>query len=378
VDQTHPSPDRSGDGNGDAPPPSRKAGWPWIVAATVLILFVALVLVMILRPQPKVTTDDAYVTAHYASIAPRVSGQVMQVAVDDNQFVHRGDLLIALDPQDYQAALEQAEAEYQQDLAQVVVAQTQVQRQPAIIEQAQAQILSAKAALLSSHPNAVRYDRLASTGAGSQQQHQQTVSQEAQDEATLKQAQANYNAAVFQLKGLRADTASEAAKVNADLARVRAAKLNLSYTRIAAPIDGVIDRRSVQVGNYVTPGAAMLAVVPLDAIYIEANYRELALRHMRPGQRVHIHVDAYDIWLNGYVQSIPASSGAAFSPIPPNNATGNFTKIVQRLPVKIMVAPNQPEARLLRVGMSVETTVDTSLQDGVAGQVDPDVPVATP
>jgi len=124
----------------------------------------------------------------------------------------------------------------------------------------------------------------------------------------------------------------------------------------------------VEAGNFVAPGTALMTVVPLDRLYIMANYRELALRHMAPGQPVDIHLDAYDVMLLGHVASLPPATGATFSPIPPNNATGNFTKIVQRLPVKIVVAPNQPLARLLRAGMSVETTVHTGLADVVGAQ----------
>ena len=137
----------------------------------------------------------------------------------------------------------------------------------------------------------------------------------------------------------------------------------------------MVGNRSVQVGDYVAPGTALLTVVPLDSAYIESNYREEALRHMRPGQHVRIHVDAYAIDLDGIVQSVPPASGAEFAPIAPSNATGNFTKIVQRLPVKIVVAPGQPLARLLRVGFSVETTVHTGLADVVGAQQASSVPV---
>ena len=135
-----------------------------------------------------------------------------------------------------------------------------------------------------------------------------------------------------------------------------------------APLDGTIAERSVQVGNFVAPGGPLLAVVPLDAAYIQANYREVELRHMLPGQYVRIHLDAYDIDVDGVVDSIPPASGASFSPIQPNNATGNFTKIVQRLPVKITVRPGQDLAKLLRIGFSVETTVETGLADVAARQ----------
>ncbi|WP_408734881.1 efflux RND transporter periplasmic adaptor subunit [Asaia platycodi] len=153
-----------------------------------------------------------------------------------------------------------------------------------------------------------------------------------------------------------------------DRAIIRQDELNLSYTEIRAPFDGMVGEKTVQSGNYVAPGAALMAVVPMDQLWIMANYREIALRHMRPGQHARIHVDAYDMDLDGIVDSIPPASGAAFAPIAPENATGNFTKIVQRLPVKIIVAPNQPLAKLLRMGFSVETSVDTHLENVVDEQ----------
>jgi membrane fusion protein (multidrug efflux system) len=133
-------------------------------------------------------------------------------------------------------------------------------------------------------------------------------------------------------------------------------------------MDGMIGERSVQVGNYVSPGTTLMTVVPLDQVYIEANYREVVLLHVRSGQPVTIHLDAYNVDLEGTVDSVPPASGAAFAPIAPNNATGNFTKIVQRLPVKIVVTPGQPLAKLLRVGLSVETTIHTGLEDVVDEQ----------
>jgi membrane fusion protein (multidrug efflux system) len=162
-------------------------------------------------------------------------------------------------------------------------------------------------------------------------------------------------------------SASEAA-VRADEAQLEQAKLNLSYTQVRAPIDGMVGERSVQVGNYVSPGTTLMTVVPLDQVYIEANYREVALLHVHSGQPVTIHLDAYNIDLKGTVDSVPPASGATFAPIAPNNATGNFTKIVQRLPVKIVVTPGQPLVKLLRVGSSVETTIHTGLENVVDEQ----------
>ena len=200
------------------------------------------------------------------------------------------------------------------------------------------------------------------------QEHQQADTTLRQGQAALDGAQAALAAARRQLDVLTAQRAAAEAAVRADKAQLEQAKLNLSYTRVRAPIDGMVGERSVQVGNYVSPGTTLMTVVPLDQVYIEANYREVALLHVRSGQPVTIHLDAYNIDLEGTVDSVPPASGAAFAPIAPNNATGNFTKIVQRLPVKIVVTPGQPLAKLLRVGLSVETTIHTGLENVVDEQ----------
>ena len=347
---------------------ARSARWPWVLAGVVVLVFVIVVLLIIFLPRANVKTDDAYVTAHYAMVAPRVSGQVSGIHVDDNQNVRRGQLLVTIDDRDYRASLDQAEAALAADHAQVDQASAQVSRQPSIIRQSQAQVDAARAKLGLSNADQRRYANLAATGAGTVQQHQQADATQAQDRASLESAEADLDASRHQLDALKANRTTALAKVQADQAQIEQARLNLSYTRITAPIDGVVDQRSVQLGNFVSPGGALMIVVPLHQAYIEANYREIALRHMHPGQHVRIHLDAYDVWLDGYVESLPAASGGALSPIPPNNATGNFTKIVQRLPVKIVPYPGQPLARLLRIGMSVETIVDTHLDDVAAGR----------
>jgi membrane fusion protein (multidrug efflux system) len=349
--------------------PKRKpARWPWVVAGLVLVVFVAVVLVRIFAPKPDVWTDDAYVTVHYVTVAPRVPGQVATVQVNDNQLVKTGQILVTLDPRDYQASLAMAEATLERDQALLVDASATVARQPALILEQEAAVDAARARLDFARINKKRYENLAATGAGTAQQHQEAGSTLAQDEASLQGTTAALEAARRQMDILRAQVLSAQATVASDKARLEQAKLNLSYTRIVAPLDGMVGEKTVQVGNYVSSGAVMLTVVPLDQMYIQANYRELDLRHVRSGQHVTIHVDAYDIDLDGIVDSVPPASGAVFSPIPPNNATGNFTKIVQRLPVKIVVSPTQKLAKLLRVGFSVETTIHTGLEDVVGEQ----------
>jgi membrane fusion protein, multidrug efflux system len=342
--------------------------WPFVLVGLVVAIFAAVVLYIIFRPRPDVWTDDAYVMVHYATIAPRISGQVATVPVDDNDVVKTGQVLATLDPRDNETALASAEATVARDRSRLDEISATVSRQPSIIEEQQAAVAAARAKLTFAQDNARRYGNLAATGAGTTQEHQQADTTLAQAQASLDSADASLDAARRQLDVLRAQRSAAEAAIRADGAQLDQARLNLSYTWILAPIDGMVGERSVQVGNYVSPGTTLMTVVPLDQVYIEANYREVDLLHVRSGQPVTVHLDAYNVDLKGTVESIPPASGAAFAPIAPNNATGNFTKIVQRLPVKIVVTPGQPLAKLLRVGLSVETTIHTGLEDVVDEQ----------
>ena len=357
---------KSPDGGGKEAP-KRRPLWPILLALLVVASFVAIVLVIVLTPTADVWTDDAYVQVHYASVAPRIAGQVVAVAADDNDHVQASQLLVQLDDRDQRVSLETADATLARDRAQFQDAIANVARQPSVIEQQSSQIQSLAAQLVLARQNQTRYRNLASTGAGTEQSRQSADATVAELNASLAGAHAATDAARHQLDVLRAMADADRAQIRGDEARVRQAQLTLSYTRILAPLDATVTERSVQVGDYVSPGGVLMSLVPLDRLYIVANYREVALRHVLPGQHVRIHVDAYNIDLDGVVQGIPPASGAIYSPVPPNNATGNFTKIVQRLPLKIVVTPGQDLARLLRAGFSVETTIHTGLAN-VAGQ----------
>lgn len=337
---------------------TRRRG-PWALAGLTIVGFIAVVLAKIYLPGGTVWTDDAYVTVHYTTVAPRITGQVTSVLVNDNERVRAGQVLATLDPRDYATAVAHAWAMLQRDRARVTDATAAIERQPSVVAEDHAKAVAARARLVFARADAKRYRYLATTGAGSVQQDQLAETNSSRDAAALDAAEAATIAATEQLDILRAQKVAAEATVRADQAALAQAKLNLSYTRIVAPLDGTIAERGVQVGDFVGPGAAIMALVPLKEVYIVANYREVDLRNVEPGQRARIHVDAYDIDLDGIVDSIPPASGAAFEPIAPNNATGNFTKIVQRMPVKIIVAPDQPLARLIKVGLSVEVTIDT-------------------
>jgi len=353
------------DGNKPAKPIAK---WPFVLTGIVLIGFVGIVLWIIFRPRPNVWTDDAYVMVHYAAIAPRISGQVTTVPVDDNAVVKAGDVLATLDPRDYQTAVAAATAALARDTAQFADVTATLARQPSVIAEQEAGVAAARATLAFTEPDAKRYEFLAATDAGSEQQKQRADSALQQSHAQLDNALAARDAARQQLEVIKAQQMAAAAVVESDKAQLDQAKLNLSYTHIPAPVDGIVTERSVQIGNTVAPGATLMTVVPLDQVYIVANYREVDLTHVRSGQKATIHVDAYNINLIGTVNGVAPASGVSFAPIEPNNATGNFTKIVQRLPVKIDVDPGQPLARLLRVGFSVETTIHTALEDVVGEQ----------
>ena len=342
--------------------------WAFVLAVLVVAIFAAVILYIIFGPRPDVRTADAYVMVHYATIAPRISGRIASVAVDDNDDVKIGQVLATLDQRDNEAALAFAESAAARDRSKLDEISATVSRQPSIIEEQQAAVASARAKLAFAQADARRYGNLATTGAGTMREHQQADSTLEQGQASLDSAEASLDAARRQLDVLKAQRSAAESVVKADEAQLEQAKLNLSYTQIRASIDGMVGERSVQIGNYVGPGTTLMTVVPLDQVYIEANYLEVDLLHVRSGQPVTIHLDAYDIDLNGTVDSVPPASGAAFAPIAPNNATGNFTKIVQRLPVKIVVTPGQPLAKLLRVGLSVETTIHTGLEDVVYEQ----------
>ena len=339
----------------------RTPKWPWFLAAVVIAVFIIVVLWIVFVPKADITTDDAYITAHYSVVAPRVSGQIVSVNVDDNQQVQAGQVLATLDPRDYQTAVDRAQAQLARDQSQVANQSALIERQPSEIDQYSAKAEEIRARIVLAQQDARRYADLASTGAGPKQQYQQAQSTLRAEQAQLEAAVAAMASSRHQLDVLKAQRAAADASVKADEAALAQARLNLSYTNIVAPVDGMVGERSAQVGNYVGPGTALMVVVPLDEAYVQANYRELTLRHILPGQPVTIHVDAFDIDLQGVVASVPPATGAQFQAVPPTNATGNFTKIVQRLPIKITFNPDQPLLRLIRLGLSVETTVHTDL-----------------
>lgn len=307
----------------------------------------------------EVSTDDAYVQADSVTIAPKVSGYLLRVEVGDNERVRAGQVLARIDPRDYQTALDQARAVRDAAAAKVDALRSTIEQQGALIAQAKATLDVDQANLVFARQDSDRYAALAARGNGSLQNAQSATSRIDAARATLQRDQAAVTAATAELGTLKADLQQAQAEVTQDEAAQAQAELNLSYTTIKAPTDGVVGARTLRVGQYVEPGTQLLAVVPLDAAYIVANYKETQLTDVRAGQPVEIAVDMFPgVIVKGRVDSLSPASGQSFALLPPDNATGNFTKIVQRIPVRISLDPDNPLAGLLRPGMSVIPTID--------------------
>jgi membrane fusion protein (multidrug efflux system) len=306
------------------------------------------------------STDDAYVQADSTIIAPKVAGYLSAVLVEDNQPVKAGQLLAKIDDPDYRTALAQAEADVASAQADIGNVQAGLQQQQAVIAQAQATVVVDQANLTFAEQDSTRYSSLAQNGSGTVQMAQQTLAKRDTSRAMLERDTAAVTAAKHQVDILQAQLAKDHAVLQHDQAVRDQAKLNLGYTNIVAPIDGVIGNRSLRVGQYVQAGTQLMAVVPLGSTYVIANFEETQLGGIHAGQPVDIVVDTYsNSSVKGHVDSVAPASGQEFALLPPDNATGNFTKVVQRIPVKITIDPNDPLRGDLRPGMSVTPTINT-------------------
>jgi len=304
------------------------------------------------------TTNDAYVTADFTLVAPRVAGQLSKVLVEDNQQVKAGQLMVRIDDRDFRAALMSAQADVAAARASVANYEAEIARQPALVDEARATLRSDEATLEFARANASRYRNLSEAGAGTTQEQQHASSALAEQLAQQSRDRAAFVATEQNLDVLRTQRDKAAGALAHTEAALEQAKLNLSYTQIRAPIDGKVGRRSARVGAFVTTGAPLLAIVPLSEAYIVANFQENQLARMRPGDIVRIKVDSFPgVMIRGHVDSLAPATGVSFAPIAPDNATGNFTKVVQRVPVKITIDRGQQAASALSVGLSVETEV---------------------
>jgi membrane fusion protein (multidrug efflux system) len=305
------------------------------------------------------STDDAYVKADSTIISPKVSGYIAQVLVGDNQPVTAGQLLARIDDRDFRAALDSAHADVDAAEAAVRNLDAQIALQQPIIEQETADVAAAEANLQFAREEQARYDGLMKTGSGTIQRAQQTDAALREKNAQLQHEKSGLIAAQRKIDVLTTERAKAVAQLDRARAVEQQAALNLSYTRISAPVDGTVGARSLRTGQFVQAGTQLMAVVPLDAVYVVANFKETQLTHVRNGQPVEIRVDSFHgTKLRGHVDSLSPASGLEFALLPPDNATGNFTKIVQRVPVKIVLDDHNLTG-LLRPGMSAEPTVNT-------------------
>ncbi len=354
-------------------------------------------------------TDDAQIDGHINPISPRVGGHVMSVKVENNQYVQAGAVLVELDPKDYQVALDRAQAEYANALAtaeaarvgvpissvstssQVTTAQAEVENARASLAAAEKQYQAAQAKIEEAEANNAkaqsdlnRYKQLVGKEEISQQQYDQAVAAAKAGAASLLAADAQAQAAAQrvseargklaqaeaqlrsahtgpqQVSATRSRASAAEAAVQMAKAALEQAQLNLQYSTITAPVSGLVGKKTAEVGQNVQPGQELMAIVPLDDIWVTANFKETQLKNMRPGQPVKIYVDAYGREYDGHVESIAGASGAQFSLLPPENATGNYVKVVQRVPVKIRFEKGQDPEHIPRLGMSVEPRVKTN------------------
>jgi membrane fusion protein (multidrug efflux system) len=304
------------------------------------------------------STDDAFIAARQFGVSPKVAGYIAAVLVNDNHHVAAGDVIARLDDRDYRIALEQAEAQVAAAQASIENIDAQIAVQQAQIAASQAQVNQTQAALVFAQQQATRYERLSQTGAGTMESAQQYASQLRQQEAALASAQASLNVAQRQVESLKAQRSNAVASLKQADAQRDQAELNLSYTVITAAQPGRVVSLSAAVGQYAQPGTSLTMFVP-DQIWVTANFKETQLDAMLPGQPVSISIDAYPTHtLHGHVDSVQPGSGTAFSLLPAENATGNYVKIVQRVPVKIVI--DQPLSDVaLGPGMSVVPQVRT-------------------
>ncbi len=354
-------------------PPSSSADAPRQRRPLVLILggVVALILLVLggralWYSRTHVSTDDAQVDGHITPVLARIGGFVQQVRVLDNQWVKAGDTLVVLDDRDYRAKLAQADADLAALIA-TVGSRSQVGQAVAQLDQAKAAAAAATAAVTQAEANAekansdlVRYRTLAVRNIVSQQQLDAAEAGARAANAQLLAAQKNASAAGEQVTAANAALTGAGARVAAARAVRDQAALQLSYTVIAAPVSGVVSKKSVELGQLVQPGQPLMSVVPLDDVWVVANLKETQIEDVEPGNAAAIHADAYPgLAFPGTVESISPATGARFSLLPPDNATGNFTKIVQRIPVRVRLDNPPDSLHLLRPGMSVDVTIRT-------------------
>jgi len=306
-------------------------------------------------------TDDAYLQADTTPLAAKVPGYVKHVRVQDFQRVRAGDVLVEIVDDDYRAQLDQAQANVDAAGAAIENIEQQKHLQETLVKQAEAEIASSEADVTRYHLETVRQQNLADKYAGTPQLVEQAVDNEKRATSSLALNQAKLDQQRQQLNVLESQKAQAAAALEGQRAAKNLASINLGYTRIVAPVDGMVSQRLVRAGQYLSVGTQVISLVPLPNVWVIANYKETQMTNIRIGQKARVTVDAFPgKVLHGQVDGWSPASGAEFALLPPDNATGNFTKVVQRIPVKIVLDHDPSLADLLRPGMSVIATIDTS------------------
>ena len=308
----------------------------------------------------QVSTDDAYVDAHVVSIVPKVAAYVSELKVNDNSKVTRDELMIQLDPRDFQVAVDIANADLKSAQANADNIEAQIREQHAIVAESQSAIDGDQAMLDFAQQQFDRYKSLEITGSGTVERLQQAEADVGQRRATVQHDQAAHDAARAHQVVLETQKLQAKATVERQQAALAQSQLNLSYTKISAAEAGSVANKTVEAGNYVQPGQVLLSIVP-DTLYITANFKETQLTNVRPGQRATIRVDAFPgLHLEGRVDSLQRGTGSQFALLPPENATGNFVKVVQRVPVKITFNDPGEALHWISPGMSVEARIFTA------------------
>jgi membrane fusion protein (multidrug efflux system) len=349
-------------------PPAQRRPWSGNAFVRLTVLVAAAMIVVLFATQwdrwvglaVRQVTDDAYVRGDITPLSAKVDGYVRRIAVDDFQRVKEGDLLVEIEDDDYRARVAQAAADLLGAQAAIENLKARKAAQHAQVAEAEDAIKATQADVERTRLEAARQRTLLATTFGTRQRVEQADAEAERFAATLARNQAQLDAQRSQIAVLDTQEAQLRADVKAKQAALDLAKINLGYTRILAPVDGMVSERGVRDGQYVHAGSQVIAVVPLDNVWVLANYKETQLTHVAIGQRAEIRVDTFPGFvITAMVDSIAPASGAQFSLLPPDNATGNFTKVVQRIPVKLRIAPDNLLAGKLRPGMSVIATILT-------------------
>jgi membrane fusion protein (multidrug efflux system) len=329
-----------------------------MLAIVLLVIIAAATVSFIASGRDAQSTNDAYVEGRVVRISPKVSGQVISLHVDDNDAVKAGDVLLEIDPVDYQAKVDQA-------VAAVTAAESAVEQANAAVLRAQAAVGEANAAEHAAETEAKHrasdYHRYAAMGTDGISEQQLETAKDAADSANDQRdaAAKKQDAAAAELNVARTNIGTAVAQVAAAKAQLRLAQLQLEYTKVLAPEAGMVTNKNVEQGAFVATGQPLMAIVPEDK-WVIANYKEVQLEHVRVGQPATVRVDSFPgLSLRAHVQSLQSGTGSRFQLLPPENATGNWVKVVQRLPVKIVFEPGQPQLARLAQGMSVEVSIDT-------------------